>query len=165
VQQDVRHRLVKEADTILAPLGVYVVDMEVESGRNRTLVRFFVDVEEGKVDISHCAKASRTLIEHYDTHLTFGENYAIEVSSPGMERRIARPRDFKRFAGSEAQVRLSKVVDGRRNFRAILGDSDDNNFTLLLGEEKLTLPFTFLSRANLVYDFTKHKEDADGIQS
>ena len=154
-----------EADRVLAPLGIYVVDFEVESGRNRSLVRLYVDVEEGRIDVSHCSKASRAIIEYYDEHLTFGDDYAIEVSSPGIERRIARARDFRRFVGQEVQVRLNTVVDGRRNLSGVIGESDDNQFSLIMGDQVLVFPYTLLSRANLVYDFTKHKEDADGIQS
>lgn len=154
-----------EADKVLAPLAMYVVDMEVETGRTRSLIRLYVDLEEGRVNVEHCSKASHALMEYFDEHLTFGDDYAIEVSSPGIDRRIARPRDFRRFVGQNAQVRLNKVVDGRRNLSGVLGECDENSFSIKVGEELLSFPYALLSRANLVYDFTKNKEDADGIQS
>ncbi len=154
-----------EADKILEPLGMYVVDMETESGRTRTLVRFYVDLESGRINVSHCSTASHALMDHYDQVLTFGDDYALEVSSPGVDRRVARPRDFKRFVGHQAQVRLSHIVDGRRNLTGVLGEANDTHFSLVVDGQTLSFPYSLLSRANLVYDFTKHKEDADGIQS
>ena len=166
MQPDVRQRLMAEADTVLKPLGLYVVDLEVESGRTRSLVRLYVDTEDGaRIDVSHCSKASHAMMDYYDTHLTFGDKYALEVSSPGIERRVARPRDFVRFAGQQAQVRLSRVVDGRRNLSGVLAEANDTHFSLVVDGQTLAFPYSLLSRANLVYDFTKHKEDADGIQS
>jgi len=142
-------------DELLAPLGLYIVDLEIEVSRARPLIRYFVDSVEGpSVTIEQCARANRTLQGYFDEHLPFGEEYAMEVSSPGIERRVARPRDYQRFIGREIHIRLRENEDGRRNLVGVLLSASEDSFRVAVGETEMSLEYNRVSRANLTWDYS-----------
>jgi ribosome maturation factor RimP len=142
-------------DDLLAALGLYVVDLEIEVSRARPLIRYFVDSVEGPpVTIEQCARANRALQGYFDEHLPFGEEYAMEVSSPGIERRVARPRDYQRFLGRQIQIRLRENEEGRRNLLGVLVNAGADGFRLAVGDTEMYLEYNRVSRANLTWDYS-----------
>src|SRR5688572_14476401 len=106
----------------LSGMGYELVDLQTSSkGR---LVRVFIDKANG-IDVEDCARVSDQL-----TRLFAVENVdyeRLEVSSPGLDRRLRRSSDFERFVGEEAQVRLRTTLDNRRNFTGTLRGIRDGN--------------------------------------
>ncbi len=151
--------LAEQGDQALAAIGCYVVDLEVEPSRSRPLVRYFIGcLDDTTVTVEICARASRILEALLDESGRFGAEYAIEVSSPGIDRRLARPRDFARFAGRGVRVRLRSPMDGKRNLEGTLVGADEKKVTLAVGEQQMELPYDLLARANLVYDSASSEE-------
>jgi len=154
MERDLRSRLIAEGDSVLAEIGAYVVDVEVEHSRSRTLLRFFVDLEGGGISVADCSRAAKLIMRHLEETNAFGGEYAMEASSPGIERRVARPRDFRRFVGREVKLKTRSPVGDRRNFAGVIEAADDSGVTLLAGEEKLHFPYDIVARAKLKYDFS-----------
>lgn len=151
--------LADDGDQALAAVGCYVVDVEVEPSRSRPLVRYFIGcLDDSTVTVELCARASRILEALLDESGRFGIEYAIEVSSPGIDRRIARPWDFTRFAGNRVRIRLRNPLEGKRNLDAVLVSATQTGLTLAVGEQQLELPYDHLARANLVYDSSRSEE-------
>ena len=105
----------------LKGLGYELVDLEVS--RNGGLIRVFID-RAGGVNVEDCAAVSNHLTRLFAVEdVDYGR---LEVSSPGLDRPLAPAKDFRRFAGERAQVKMRVPVDGRKNFVGILrGASDD----------------------------------------
>jgi len=151
--------LAEDGDQALAAMGCYIVDVEVEPSRSRPLVRYFIGcLDDSTVTVELCARASRILEALLDESGRFGVEYAIEVSSPGIDRRIARARDFARFAGNRVRIRLRNPLEGKRNLDAVLVSATQAGLTLAVGEQQLELPYHHLARANLVYDSSRSEE-------
>ena len=126
---------------------VELVDFEVR-GQPPTLT-LFVD-RPGGVDLELCASVSQALED-------LRERYALEVSSPGLDRRLRKPEHFAAQLGREVAVHLTQPVDGRRNFRGVLAAADQDSVTLTLeGGDSVTLSLAALGKAHVVYN---HERD------
>jgi ribosome maturation factor RimP len=123
---------------------VELVDFEVR-GQGAPTLTLFVD-RPGGVDLDLCAAVSQSLDE-------LRERYALEVSSPGLDRRLRKPEHFAAQVGREVAVHLAQPVDGRRNFRGVLVEAGDRSVTLKLeGGDSVTLPLDALGKAHVVYN-------------
>ncbi|HZO20061.1 MAG TPA: ribosome maturation factor RimP [Gemmatimonadaceae bacterium] len=95
--------------------------VEVRRGGSRSRPTIDVRVErrdEQPVTVDDCARASRALEATLDADGRFGDRYVLEVSSPGVERPLLKPRDWQRFAGRKAKV-LSEALGGREEVEIV----------------------------------------------
>lgn len=150
--------LLDDGDRLLAPLDCYVVDVVVQTSGSRPLLRYFVDTFGGGVGVGLCAKASRAIQQQLDETLQFGAEYAIEVSSPGLDRRLARPRDFRKFLGREVKIRCRDLLNGRRKWTGNIVSANGSGVTLAVADEELHFSYADIARANLVYEFASGEE-------
>ncbi len=124
---------------------VELVDFELRGGSAPTLT-LFID-RPGGVDLDVCAAVSQGLDE-------VRERYVLEVSSPGLDRRLRKPAHFAAALGREVAVTMASPVEGRRNFRGVLAAADGDSITLTLeGGGSATLPLTGLGKAHVVYNY------------
>ena len=132
-------------ETTLAGLGYELVDLE-RSGKGRML-RVFIDRPEG-ISVEDCAKVS----QHLSRVLTV-ENVdydRLEVSSPGLDRLLKKERDFVRFAGQRARIKLRVPMDGQRNFEGVLRETKAGMVQLEVDGRIVSLELGNLERARLV---------------
>ena len=128
---------------------VELVDLEVRGGPTGTLT-LFVD-RPGGIDLELCATVSQALEDVRET-------YALEVSSPGLNRRLRKPAHFAAAVGRDVAVKLAQAQDGRSNFRGVLAEAGKATITLDLADgDRVTLPLTAIAKAHVVYNF-----DTDG---
>jgi ribosome maturation factor RimP len=101
-------------------LGFDLVELRQGGSRSRPLYDVRIDRRDGgKVAVSDCAAASRAIEARLDGSDAAGERYVLEVSSPGMDRKLSRPADWQRFAGRRANVKSAAL--GGRSEVEILG--------------------------------------------
>jgi len=122
--------------TLLTPTveaqGVSLYDIEfIKEGKDRIL-RLYIDKDPG-VDLEDCERVSRAAEAVLDAHDPIETAYYLEVSSPGVERKLSKPQHFARYTGHKIALRLYGPVDGRRKFTGILSSYEDS--TLSLKEE------------------------------
>jgi ribosome maturation factor RimP len=132
-------------ETTLAGLGYELVDLE-RSGKGLFL-RVFID-KPGGIDVDDCAAVS-----HHLTRLLAVENInydRLEVSSPGLDRLLKNERDFVRFAGQKARIKLRIPVDGQRNFVGVLRETGAGKVRLEVDGKVLSLDLANLEKARLV---------------
>jgi len=149
--RDKREELEKEIEAALAERfpDVELVDFETR-GQPPTLT-LFID-RAGGVDLDLCAAVSQALED-------VRERYALEVSSPGLDRRLRKPGHFAAQIGREVAVRMSEAVDGRRNFRGVLAAADQDSITLTLeGGGSVKLPLATLGKAHVVYSYETERD-------
>jgi len=99
-------------------LGVELVEVQIASGKKRTL-RVFVD-REGGVNISEGAQLSRRISRRLDGLEHSPGDYILEVSSAGMNRPIWTEAHFRRFAGERVQVEVKEPVEGQTHLQAVI---------------------------------------------
>jgi ribosome maturation factor RimP len=129
----------------LPHLGYDVVDCELSAGGR--LVRIFID-KPGGVDVEDCARVSSHL-----THLFAVEQVAydrLEVSSPGLDRRLKKEADFARFDGQEAQLRLREPIGNSRRIKGVLRGIGEGVVRLETAEGMQAIPLANIDKARLV---------------
>src|SRR5262245_66059884 len=100
-------------------LGFRIVRVTI-SGRNGTTVQIMAERADGTMTVEDCADVSRQLSPLLDAHDPIAGHYTLEISSPGIDRPLARASDFVAWAGHEARIETRELVGGRRRFRGIL---------------------------------------------
>ncbi|HCP01133.1 MAG: ribosome maturation factor RimP [Alphaproteobacteria bacterium] len=137
----------------LADLGFELVRVHY-GGAGRAVLQIMIDRADGEdVTIEDCTLASRTSSALLDVADPIRDAYELEVSSPGIDRPLTRPKDFDSFVGHEAKVELRQAVAGRRRFRGRLLGFQDDRVRLSDPEtedDELNLPFADITRAKLV---------------
>ncbi|OGA52657.1 MAG: ribosome maturation factor RimP [Betaproteobacteria bacterium RIFCSPLOWO2_12_FULL_63_13] len=132
-------------ETTLTGLGYELVDLD-RSGRGR-LLRVFID-KPGGIGVDDCAAVS-----HHLMRVLAVENIAydrLEVSSPGLDRLLKKERDFARFAGHKARIKVRIPIDGQRNFVGVLREVSGGAVQLDVEGRLLSLDLNNLEKARLV---------------
>lgn len=124
---------------------VELVDFEVRGGSARTLT-LFIDRPAG-VDLELCGAVSHALED-------LRERYDLEVSSPGLNRRLRKPAHFAAAVGRDVAVATSQPLQGRRNYRGVLLAAGEATITLDLGHDgRVELPLAAVAKAHVVHNF------------
>ena len=140
------------AEPVLSSLGLELVDVEiVGSGRARTL-RLTVD-REGGVDLDTLAEANRPVVDALDAVEALSGPYTLELSSPGLERPLRRPAEFRRFVGTTISVKSHDVVAGSRRHRGLLAEADDDGIALEVDGEHRRFPYDAIASARTVFEW------------
>ena len=148
-----RQSLLELLEPAVARLGYEVVDIELHLSRGRGLLRVFIDSPRG-ITVDDCEAVSRQVSAVLDVADPIGGAYSLEVSSPGLDRRLAKPADYDRFAGAEVQIKLRRLLDGRRKVRGVLVRRDGETIEVKSEEALLRLPLAEVDVARLVPDYT-----------
>ena len=130
-------------------LGYELVDLEVRLGARGGLVRLFIDKPDG-IDLDDCEKVSLAVSALLDVEDPIPGNYNLEVSSPGLDRKLTKSEHFQRFMGETVKVQTRFPIEGRRRFRGTLVSSDDENIVVEVDGESHSLPLKTIDTARLV---------------
>ena len=154
------------AERVGASSGLEIVEVEMRGGGNARRLRIVIDRPSAGADggVTHedCANVSRevgTILDVED--VVPGGSYTLEVSSPGLDRRLTRPTDFERFVGNRVKLTTREPINGNRHFEGRMESFLDGKLTLDFSgekkkkaaqgaEEKLEIEFANVEKANLV---------------
>ena len=143
-----------QIETMIAPslqaMGYSVVRVSFTGGKRATLQIMAERNDDAAMTVDDCATVSHTVSALLDVADPIDAAYMLEISSPGIDRPLVRPRDYERFAGFEAKVELQRPLDGRRRFRGKLMGLADDQVKILVGAETVLVPFSSIARAKLV---------------
>jgi len=134
--------------------GMELVEVELKGGGAQRFVRISIDKPSG-VTHADCELVSQqvgTILDVED--VVPGGRYTLEVSSPGVERKLAKPADYQRFQGKKARITLREPIEGRRNWEGTLAGLSQEGVGLEVGPEKiLRFPLEHIQKANLKFDW------------
>ncbi|NND81408.1 MAG: ribosome maturation factor RimP [Gammaproteobacteria bacterium] len=148
---------VPHIDELLQPgaeaLGYELVAVEM-SGGDSSIVRIYIDADDG-ITVDDCARASRQFSAILDVEDPISNRYTLEVSSPGMDRPLAKPEHFEKVVGQDVKIKMSTLINGRRRFTGQLVEANDDFAVVEVDGEQTELPYQEMDRARLipVYDF------------
>lgn len=120
-------------------------------GRGQSLLRVYIDHEEG-IGVDDCEKVSRELSRMLDVEDPIRGEYVLEVSSPGLNRRLFFIEQYHHFCNEEVQIKTHGLVDGRKNFKGILTDVVGETIHVKDNENDIVyaIPFREILNANVV---------------
>jgi ribosome maturation factor RimP len=142
------------AERVATSEGLEVVDVQLLGGGAHRTLRVFIDKPEG-VSLGDCELVSQQVGTILDVEDVIpGGRYTLEVSSPGVERRLSRPSDFERFVGQKVKIILREPVDERRQWIGILQSFTDGIITLEpVSGDTVRFPLAQVEKANLKYEW------------
>jgi ribosome maturation factor RimP len=128
------------ADRVASSSGLEVVEIELRGGGKSRMLRVFIDKPAG-VTHEDCANFSREFGAILDVEDAVpGASYVLEVSSPGLDRKLTRPSDFERFSGSRVKLMTREPVNGNRHFEGRLESFRDGRLFLDLSSGRKSRP-------------------------
>jgi ribosome maturation factor RimP len=131
--------------------GYELSDLEANIGGKGGVVRIFIDHPDG-IGLEDCEKVSLTVSALLDVEDPLPGQYSLEVSSPGLDRKLTKVEHFQRFVGETLKVQMRFPVEGRKRFRGTLVSSDDENIVVEVDGISHSLPLATIDTARLVPD-------------
>lgn len=150
--RELRSRLRRILGPGVQARGFTLVDVDLAGSPRHPTVRVYIDGPRG-VTVDDCAEVSRQLSAILDVEDPIPGSYTLEVSSPGLDRPLVTPEDFRRFRGEVVKVRMHHPVQGRKNFTGVLAEVAADHVVVKVDEERFDLTFDDIERARLVPRF------------
>ncbi len=126
-------------ENIAKEMGLYIVDVSYKKEGKDYSLCYYVD-KEGGVGIDDCEAFSRAIETVLDEKDPIEENYTLEVSSPGVDRKLTKEREFLYYIGREVDVKLYSAPDGKKEFSGILEEFSDKVAYINVDGEKISVP-------------------------
>jgi len=158
-------------------LGFEIVRVRLLGGENGRILQIMAERPDGTMNIEGCAELSRALSALLDVEDPIDASYDLEVSSPGIDRPLTRPKDFENYAGFDAKLELQTPIDGRRRFKGKLeGVAEEDGGEVLMRvqlegksePEVIGLAWHLLAEAKLIltdelirHDLAQKPQDTD----
>ena len=130
-------------------MGFELVRVRLMSGKKATL-QIMAERPEGGIEVEDCARISRAIGAVLDVEDPVSGEYALEVSSPGIDRPLTRLKDFERYEDYEARIETSELIDGRRRFKGVLRGVENGEVLIEIPEGTVGLEFDWLTDAKLI---------------
>lgn len=155
-------KLARDIERFLEELGFELVSLDRGGGHRSPVIRIKMDRPWGEpgrseVSVEDCTRIARELRDWMEDREDVPADPVLEVSSPGVERPLVRPRDYRRFAGRRARLKgygplagRSKTLEGE-----LLGmaDESDEIVALRVADERVEVPIASIASAKLVFDW------------
>jgi len=154
MRSDVAARISTIAGRVGLSEGIEIVEVELLGGGSKRLVRVYID-KPGGVTHADCENISRQVGTILDVEDVMpGGGYTLEVSSPGVERKLAKPGDFEKFEGEKVKIVLREAVEGQKYWEGTLASFRDGDITLEPKPGKqIRFPLAMVARANLKFEW------------
>lgn len=144
-----KQELIELLEPSLKALGFELVDLDVRLGRNG-LLRLYIDKADG-VMLADCEFVSKQIGALLDVEDPLPGAYTLEVSSPGLDRRLRTPEHFERFSGDRVRIELKRAVSGRKRFKGVLlGIDAHDTIAVEVDGEEWALNLADVAMARLV---------------
>ncbi len=132
----------------IADLGCELWGIEYLPQGEHSLLRITIDHESG-VTLDHCEQVSHQVSGILDVEDPISGHYNLEVSSPGVNRRLFLLRQYRHFCGDQLKLKLRQPMQGRKKFQGTLVSVGDHHICLACDGEELTIAFDWIERANV----------------
>jgi ribosome maturation factor RimP len=166
--QDTAEYISRVAKPILWSLGLELVEVSVAGQHARTVVKVFIDRQEG-LTLEDCERAHRALNPALDVADPFPHAYTLEVSSPGLDRPLKRAEDYRRLQGKRVSLKLKEPHRGQWRIVGTIAGVDDNAVTVTVEEgpqaETLRCEFERIAKARQEIEFRRSRhQKADSVE-
>ena len=145
--------LVKKIDDLLSntieSLGFELIEVEYLNEHGSWILRLYIDSPGGKVTLGDCTKVSRTVSSLMDVEDVVPGKYNLEVSSPGIDRPLRKPKDFKKYEGSVVKIKTYQKIEDQKNFKGVIEGVDGDTVTLAESGKTVKIPINNIYKARL----------------
>ena len=140
---------IKEAlEDDIERLGCKVWGLELFGRRSNQTLRIYIDKNEG-ISVEDCERVSKHVSKVLDAEIDFSENYMLEVSSPGLDRKFFYKEQYKDYLNEPLKVTFFDTQN-KKTVTGLLEEADDNSIKLELEDETKKIAFSSIIQANLI---------------
>lgn len=136
-------------EPVVKALGVSLWGIEQLSMGRYSKLNIYIDSPNG-IDVEDCARVSRQVSSLLDVEDPVSGEYTLEVSSPGLDRRLFSLAQYPEFIGSLVKIKLKRAYEGRRKFSGRLRGVEGDEVLIGLDEEEYVFPYEVIEKANVV---------------
>ena len=151
---ELARKIVADVEAFAQPLleseGLTLIDIEYRREPNGRTLRAIID-KDGGVTLGECANISKQLGDILDAKADLVGSYHMEVSSPGLDRPLTKPKHFVHFKGRQVVVRTSFPVGEKTDFRGTLRGFSDGIVTVEVEDQVFSIPYDNIAKARLDY--------------
>ena len=146
--------LSKRINLILEPsvfeMGYEIVQIRIYKNPGMQLQIMAERIDGSGMGVEDCATLSRAISAILDVEEPIKDKFTLEISSPGIDRPLTKPSDFRRFEGFETCIKTKLAIEGRKSFEGRLGRARDENVSIEVGKDTFVIPFEAISHAKLM---------------
>lgn len=146
-------RIIGLAEPVAKELDFYLYDVEYIKEGGIWFLRVYVDKKEGGISIDECENFSRALSDVLDKEDPIVQNYYLEVSSPGIERKLKTKEHFETYMGQMVDVGLYKAIDGAKQLTGKLVGYEDEKIKIQSGDKEHELNLSDTTVVHLHFEW------------
>jgi ribosome maturation factor RimP len=151
MREDILLKIKPEFESILRRGGYVLVDLRFYKNQLGALIlEVLVDRAEGGITLDECTALSRELSALLDQDSALDFRYAMDVSSPGLDRPLRVAADFRRAMGRRLRVFFAEPVDGRIELEGVLERASEEEIIIKINQESMVIPMHKVNRAKQV---------------
>lgn len=117
-----KEKIQTDIEDILKKRGIELVEFKIFLSSGRDIVRCIIDYPQGGIVLDECALVNKEIVSFLERSCILGENFIVEVNSPGLDRKLKIYKDFLRVKGREVCLWFNSPFDGREYFEGELID-------------------------------------------
>lgn len=148
-----KNALIDKLVTLIKPtvseLNYELYNLEFVKEGNENYLRIYIDKENGGISLEDCEKVSRSVSGLLDIEDPIVEAYYLEVSSPGIDRKLFTEEHFERYTGSKVLVKISGLLNGKKKYEGELIAFNSEELKIKSEEEEVSIPRSKVLSVNL----------------
>jgi ribosome maturation factor RimP len=145
-------KLMETIEPIVAALNYELYHLEYVKEAGEYYLRIYIDSDNG-ISFEDCEKISRRISEALDVDDPIEEAYYLEVSSPGIERGLYTDKHFEKFIGSDVNVKLNKLLEGKKALTGKLVRFDAESINVEAEGAEVSIPRDIVKSVNISFKF------------
>ena len=149
---DLRERINKIIQPGVELLGYELIDVECNQGKNSLKIIVYIDHAKG-IKIDDCVKVTNAISKIIDEDSDLIEDYNLEVSSPGLNRKLILKEHFDKFIGKDIKVKLKTKIDNRKIYKGTLLERIDDRISIVENNQKISIRMDTIEICRLVPAF------------
>lgn len=140
-------------DNVVASLGLELEYTELVKEGENNIYRVVVDKPNDKVSIEDCETLSRAIEDTVDNLVNVKDGYVLEVSSAGLERKLANLKLYNKYIGNEVRLKLFKKINDKKEIQGILKDVKNDVVIITVDDNDIEINIKEIAAGNTVFDF------------
>ena len=146
----------KTVQSDVESIGYELLDLELSYGSRSTKITIYIDHENG-IDIENCVAVSKLISLTLDRDIFPVEAYSLEVSSPGLDRKLILKEHYDKYIGKIIKLKLKDKMDNRKNYKGELIERIENTITIAQNNQKINIKLDAIDICRLVPNFNKER--------
>jgi ribosome maturation factor RimP len=147
---ELKEEIYKRAIPICKELGIEIVDMNLSAYQETLSIQVFADRPTGGIELEECTLLNRRLDDLLYKDLKLGDNYTLEVSSPGLDRHLVNYRDFRRAIERDVHLFMREPVRGKREIIGTLTGVRESELILIVNREEWLVPMDKIEKGKQI---------------